>query len=133
MARHRRTGTAEDIIELTALLPWWAAVTLASIRHYMLPLLCLIGVAADGEKILVQCKLWKAYNAGESMVRKLFGLMIAIGAVSAEAIVKHTAEHWNNAGQVFWNYFEFQPKIKNLSEMQFQKNNAPSIKMTRRA
>jgi len=48
MARRRRTGAAEDIIDLTALLPWWAGVALASIRQYLLPLLCLIGVA-DGK------------------------------------------------------------------------------------
>ena len=43
MARRRRTGAAEDIIDLTALLPWWVGVALASIRQYLLPLLCLIG------------------------------------------------------------------------------------------
>lgn len=49
MARRRRTGAAEDIIDLTALLPWWAGVALACIRQYLLPLLCLIGAVADGE------------------------------------------------------------------------------------
>ena len=83
MARRRRTGAAEDIIDLTALLPWWAGVALASIRQYLrplLPLLCLIGAAADGEKLLVQCKHWKAYKVGMSVVRELFGLMGAKGA-----------------------------------------------------
>lgn len=182
MARRRRTGAAEDIIDLTALLPWWAGValavvlyvvlhrlsapvptagvqpgqiggfmartmvaTLASIGQYLLPLLCLIGAAAsywkrrqrsalvaavpptytaqmldgmswqafemlvgeayrlqgyavqetggggadggidlllakDGEKFLVQCKHWKAYKVGVSVVRELFGLMAAKGA-----------------------------------------------------
>jgi hypothetical protein len=98
MARRRRTGAAEDIIDLTAQLPWWAGVvlalvlyvvlhrlsatvaTLAGIGQYLLPLLCLIGAAADGERFLVQCKHWKAYKVDVSVVRELFGLMAAKGA-----------------------------------------------------
>jgi len=82
MARRRRTGAAEDIIDLTALLPWWAGVALASIRQYLLPLLCLIGVA-DGKKFLAQCKHWKAYKLGVSVVRELSRLLAAKGAAGA--------------------------------------------------
>lgn len=98
MARRRRTGAAEDIIDLTALLPWWAGVALAlvlyvvlhrltatvaalaGIGQYLLPLLCLIGATADGERFLVQCKHGKTYKVGVSVVRELFGLMAAKGA-----------------------------------------------------
>ena len=34
----------------------------------------------DGEKLLVQCKQWKAYKVGVSTVRELYGVMAAEGA-----------------------------------------------------
>lgn len=34
----------------------------------------------DGEKYLVQCKQWKAYKVGVSVVRELYGVMAAAGA-----------------------------------------------------
>lgn len=37
-------------------------------------------LAKDGEKFLVQCKHWKTYKVGVSVVRELFGLMAAKGA-----------------------------------------------------
>lgn len=86
MARRRRTGAAEDIIDLTAQLPLWAGVALASIRQRLLPLLCLIGAAADGEKFRVQHKNWKAYKVGVSVVCELFGLVAAKGAAGGFVI-----------------------------------------------
>lgn len=38
-------------------------------------------LAKDGEKFLVQCKHWKAYRVGVSVVRELYGLMFAKGAL----------------------------------------------------
>ena len=35
----------------------------------------------DGEKLLVQCKQWKAYKVGVSTIRELYGVMAAEGAV----------------------------------------------------
>lgn len=35
----------------------------------------------DGEKFLVQCKQWKAYKVGVKVVRELYGVMAASGAV----------------------------------------------------
>jgi restriction system protein len=35
----------------------------------------------DGEKYLVQCKQWKAYKVGVQVVRELYGVMAASGAV----------------------------------------------------
>lgn len=34
----------------------------------------------DGEKFLVQCKQWRAFKVGVSVVRELYGVMAAIGA-----------------------------------------------------
>jgi len=34
----------------------------------------------DGEKYLVQCKQWKAYKVGVSVIRELYGVMAATGA-----------------------------------------------------
>lgn len=184
MARRRKTGTAGDLMDLVALLPWWAGIALAiasymalhaiAIRplpavqnpqqfgslattaiwqglatagQYILPLICLAGAALsavrkrrrnqlfettsasasadalhnmswqefetlvgegfrrrgyavretggggpdggvdlvlskDGEKVLVQCKQWKAFKVGVSTVRELYGVMAADGAAA---------------------------------------------------
>lgn len=182
MARRRRSGAADDLMDLVALLPWWAGVglavvlylvlhaaatqpapeirpgqvgagvagiylrTLAMVGQYVLPLLCLAGalvsalrrrrraqllddatgnetadglqgigwqefeqlvgeafrlqgyrvtetgggggadggvdlmLGKDGEKLLVQCKQWRAFKVGVSVVRELYGVMAAQGA-----------------------------------------------------
>lgn len=182
MARRRKTSTAEDLMEIVSLLPWWVGVLLAvgsylvlhhwatqpvpSVTHpaqagsamtssiwralamagqYFVPLICIAGAAvsawrrrervklvanvaqsssadavdgltwqeferlvgegfrlrgyrvtetggggADGgvdlllskgsEKFLVQCKQWRAFKVGVSVVRELYGVMAARGA-----------------------------------------------------
>lgn len=182
MARRRKTSPLEDLLEVVAMLPWWAGValalvlylvlhasagqpaqiavqpgqiggalaksifsSLASVFQYIAPLICLVGAAvsafqrrhrralvaevthseaadaldgmtwqefemlvgeafrlqgysvaetggggADGgidlmltkgsEKVLVQCKQWKAYRVGVAVVRELYGVMAAKGA-----------------------------------------------------
>lgn len=178
MARRRRTSAAEDLIDLVALLPWWASVGLALVSHlvfatlaakgaptitpaqvasgvagtvitalskvlqYLVPLLCLAGaglsawrrsarsgllvkatggdttvevsqmtwqqfellvgeafrsqgyrvaelggsgpdggvdlvLTKNGARYLVQCKQWRAFKVGVSVVRELFGVMAA--------------------------------------------------------
>jgi len=182
MARKKKSSPAEDMMELVALLPWWAGValallayvllhrvatqvviaplvlgqvgtmmtqalwkTLAAFGQYLLPLICLFGAAVSafgrnkrrklvtavasskaadaldgmswqefellvgeafrlqgyqvtdiggggadggvdlvlrkgGEKFLVQCKQWKAFTVGVTVVRELYGVMAANGA-----------------------------------------------------
>lgn len=182
MARRKKSSPADDLVELVALMPWWAgcvlalvsylwlhgvatqevvasitpgqvgtAVTqtvwksLATVGQYLLPLFCLMGAAtsaygrskrkglvssvvgsssanalnnmswqefellvgegfrqqgyqvienggggADGgidlvlrkgcDKFLVQCKQWKAFTVGVTVVRELYGVMAANGA-----------------------------------------------------
>jgi len=182
MARRQKSSPAEDLMNLIAILPWWAGCalalvlylllhriatqqvvmtvvpgqigtaitqtiwrTLASFGQYLLPLLCLVGAAisayrrrqrqnlvadvvgskaadaldgmswqqfellvgeafrlqgyqvtetggggADGgvdlvlrksgEKFLVQCKQWKSFSVGVTVVRELYGVMAAKGA-----------------------------------------------------
>jgi restriction system protein len=182
MARRKKSSSAEDMVEIVAMLPWWAgsilalisyvwlhriatqpAITilvpgqaaaaltqslwqaLATIGQYVLPVLCLAGAAvsaygrhrrqklvttvtggdaadalngitwqdfellvgeafrlqgyqvaesggggADGgidlvlrkgsEKFFVQCKQWKAFTVGVTVVRELYGVMAADGA-----------------------------------------------------
>jgi restriction system protein len=182
MARKKKNSAAENLIELVALLPWWAGCvlalvlylwlhgvadqvviasiapgqvgsvvtqaiwkTLATFGQYLLPLLCLVGAAMsaygrrkrqtllknavgnkaadaidgiswqdfellvgegfrqqgyqvienggggadggvdlvlrkDGDKFLVQCKQWKAFTVGVTVVRELYGVMAANGA-----------------------------------------------------
>lgn len=182
MARKRKTSPLEDMLDLVAMLPWWAGVALAAVSYLMLhrlatpvqvtavqpvqisafmtqsivfgaayvgqyvaPIICLLGAAisfwrrkqrttlvtdvaqaksansldgmswrefeilvgeayrlqgyrvvetggggADGgidlvltkgnEKFLVQCKQWKAFKVGVTIVRELYGVMAAKGA-----------------------------------------------------
>jgi restriction system protein len=182
MARRKRTSPAEDLMDLVALLPWWAGVAIAIVTYlvlhsfatqpppafgkpgelglplaqvmvramatvgqYLIPLLCLAGAGAsawrrrqrtqllanvtanaatnalegigwqefehlvgeafrlqgyrvseqggasvdggvdlvlskDGEKVLVQCKQWRAFKVGVPVVRELYGVMAAAGA-----------------------------------------------------
>ncbi len=184
MARRRKSSAAEDLMDLIALLPWWAGVALAiasymvlhaiairplpvvqsaqqfgslataaiwqsvaTVAQYILPVICLAGaaisavrrrrrnhlfasasasasadalqnmswqefemlvgegfrrrgyrvketggggpdggvdlvLAKDGDKVLVQCKQWKAFKVGVSTVRELYGVMAATGAAS---------------------------------------------------
>ena len=184
MARRRRTSTAEDLIDVVALLPWWGGVALAIVAYlglhwyagqpvpavtkpgllgpaltpivlrtfamygqYIVPAICLLGAAVsarrrrrraqllvdvtnsaaadslqgiswqefeqlvgeafrrqgygvtetggasadggvdlvlskDGEKVLVQCKQWRAFKVGVGVVRELYGVMAAQGASS---------------------------------------------------
>jgi restriction system protein len=183
MARRKKSSPLEDVMDLVALLPWWAGVGLALVSYwvlhsvaaapptvvktgtdllgfatdsiwrglamvgqFLLPLVCLLGAlvsylgrrkrqallndvtastAADalegmtwrefellvgegfrrqgygvaetggggadggvdlvltrsGEKTLVQCKQWKAFKVGVTVVRELYGVMAAQGAV----------------------------------------------------
>lgn len=182
MARRKKSSPAEDLVDLVALMPWWAGCvlalvlylwlhsvatqevseaiapgqigsavtktiwkTLATVGQYLLPLFCLFGAvmsaygrhkrqtllknaagskAADaidgiswqdfellvgegfrqqgyqvienggggadggvdlvlrkgGDKFLVQCKQWKAFTVGVTVVRELYGVMAANGA-----------------------------------------------------
>lgn len=169
LARRSRNTLIPDLIELVALMPWWAGCalavgsyvllhgvnqrgaalypwsTLAYLGQYLVPLLCLAGAAISasrrrhrknlvsgvagsetanvlegmfwrdfeklvgeafrlqgyqvteiggsgpdggvdlvlrkgGEKFLVQCKQWKAYQVGVKVVRELYGVMAAQGA-----------------------------------------------------
>jgi len=179
MARKKKSSPAEDLVDLVALMPWWAGcvlallsylwlhgvanqagaptnqvgtmvtqtvfTALASVGQYLLPFLCLVGAAmsaygraqrkslvsnvvsspsanafnnmswqefellvgegfrqqgyqvienggggADGgidlvlrkggDKFLVQCKQWKAFTVGVTVVRELYGVMAANGA-----------------------------------------------------
>lgn len=182
MGRRRQASAADDLLDLVAMLPWWAGVALALLSYFLLhavataplpvvksavdlgqvatagiwrslayagqfvlPLICLLGAlisalrgrsrralhdavskssAADalegmswhefellvgegfrrqgyavselggggadggvdlvlkkmGDKILVQCKQWKAFKVGVSVVRELYGVMAAQGA-----------------------------------------------------
>jgi restriction system protein len=36
MARRKRTSTADDLLELVAMLPWWAGVLLALVSYFAL-------------------------------------------------------------------------------------------------
>ena len=181
MARKQKTSTADDIMQLVALMPWWLGIALAfafyfwlhgvatqevvinttpgqlgvsvgksmlkalaSAGQYLLPFLCLVGAATSayrsnrrkslittvsgssaanaldsiswrefeilvgesfrlqgyqvtendggadggidlvlrkgGDKFLVQCKQWKAFTVGVTVVRELYGVMAAKGA-----------------------------------------------------
>lgn len=200
MARRKKTSTAEDLMELAAMLPWWAGVllalisylvlssiasqsvialaqpgqlgmmvtqtlwkTAATIGQYVLPFICLLGAgisalrrrerrnlvvdvvrsqatdvldgmswrefemlvgegfrlqgyqvaetgaggadggvdlvltkpgASGGEKFFVQCKQWRAYKVGVDVVRELYGVMAARGAVGGFVVTsgRFTAE-----------------------------------------
>jgi restriction system protein len=192
MARKKKSSPAEDVIELVAMMPWWAGCVLAVVFYvmlhrvashevttslgpgqavdfatqsiwkamatfgqYLLPFLCLCGAAmsaygrrkrqkllsgvvnanstdalnamswqefellvgegfrqqgyqvtenggggADGgidlvlrkggDKFLVQCKQWKAFTVGVTVVRELYGLMAAHGAAGGFVVTSGT-------------------------------------------
>jgi restriction system protein len=52
----------------------------------------------DGETHLVQCKRWKAYKVGVEVVRELYGVMAAKGAVSGYVV---TSGVYTNEAKVF--------------------------------
>ena len=197
MARKKNSGVAEDLMELVAILPWWAgcvlalvsywllhrvainqtamsvvpgqiagamAQTLAGLAQYIVPLLCLVGAGVsatrrhrrqrlvtqaagsaaadaldgvswqefellvgeafrlqgyqvtesggggadggvdlvlrkDGDKFLVQCKQWKAFTVGVTVVRELYGVIAANGAAGGFVVTsgRFTAEAKNFA------------------------------------
>ncbi|RYX95129.1 MAG: hypothetical protein EOO28_11940 [Comamonadaceae bacterium] len=196
MARRKKTSTAEDLIELVAMLPWWVGVALAVVSYFVLhgiatspmpaaktaqemgqlaassiwravayagqfalPFICVLGAVASavgrwrrrqlvttvseskaadaldgmtwqqfellvgegfrrqgysvteaggagpdggvdlvlaksGEKFLVQCKQWKAFKVGVTVVRELYGVMAARGATGGFVVTsgQFTAE-----------------------------------------
>lgn len=196
MARRKKTSTAEDLMDLVSMLPWWAGVALAiasyAILHkiasipipvastpqeigqlatsgiwrglayagqFVLPFICGMGAIAsairrhqrktlidsvsrstaadalegmtwrefevlvgegfrqrgyavtetggggadggidlvlrkDGDKFLVQCKQWKAFKVGVTVVRELYGVMAAKGAAGGFVVTsgKFTSE-----------------------------------------
>lgn len=56
-------------------------------------------VLSDGaNKYLVQCKRWKAFKVGVSVVRELFGVMAATGAVGGYVV---TSGHFTSEAQIF--------------------------------
>ncbi|MBI2320134.1 MAG: restriction endonuclease [Betaproteobacteria bacterium] len=99
MAR-RKQSPFEDLIEITAKLPWWAGVALAvvsyGVLHYFATKEIVVtadlngGGGADGgvdlviaqgaDRYVVQCKQRKARQVGVSVVRELYGVMTAQGA-----------------------------------------------------
>lgn len=72
MARRKRTSPAEDLIELVALLPWWAGVALALASYVMLHRIAAqpITVAPAGQvNVMVTQALWKGLAiAGQYLV-----------------------------------------------------------------
>ena len=47
-------------------------------------------LARDGEKTLVQCKQWRAFKVGVSVVRELYGVMAAQGATAGIVVTSGT-------------------------------------------
>ena len=199
MAR-KRNSTADALIDLVAMLPWWAGCTLALVSYvllhrvatqdvatsvttdrvgtmmvqsvwmglatagqYFMPILCLVGAVIsafrqhqrktllanasggkaanaldamswqefeilvgeafglqgfqvsetggggadggvdlvlrkNGEKFLVQCKQWKAFTVGVTIVRELYGVMAANGATGGFVV---TSGHFTDEAKVF--------------------------------
>ena len=64
MARRKKTSPAEDLVELVALLPWWAGVTLALLIYLLLHRIAaqpLAGAPQPGQAgAMVTQGLWKA-------------------------------------------------------------------------
>jgi len=83
MVRRRKTGVAEDRIDLISMLPWWAGIAMALVSYVLLHDLATLSFAAEpqpGQMALVQCKQWRALKVGVGEVRELCSVMAAQGA-----------------------------------------------------
>lgn len=64
MARRKKTSTADDLLELVAMLPWWAGVLLALVSYFVLHNIAsrpLVALAQPGQiGAMVTQSLWKS-------------------------------------------------------------------------
>ena len=81
MARGRRTGAAEDLMDVVAMLPWWAGVALAAISYLVLHRIAgqeVVAATKLGEMgAMVTQALWKTLA---SFGQYLFPLICVVGA-----------------------------------------------------
>lgn len=63
MARRRRASTAEDLMDLVALLPWWAGIGLALLSYFVLHAVASAPLVSSGARQdvgqLVTGSLWR--------------------------------------------------------------------------
>lgn len=79
MARRRRSSTADDLIELVALLPWWAGAALAVSSYFALHALAAVPLpsAKSTQELgsMVTGSLWRTFASfGQYLLPFLFGL-----------------------------------------------------------
>lgn len=92
MARRRQSSTADDLIELVALLPWWAGVALAICSYLALHTLAAVPLptakSTQDLASMVTGSLWRTFaSIGQYLLPFLFGL----GAL-ASALRRHRRE-----------------------------------------
>ncbi|PKO79064.1 MAG: restriction endonuclease [Betaproteobacteria bacterium HGW-Betaproteobacteria-15] len=84
MARRKRTSTADDLLELVAMLPWWAGVLLALVSYFVLHHIASQPVAAPTQPgqmgAMVTQSIWKSLaTAGQY----LLPFICLLGAVTS--------------------------------------------------
>jgi len=84
MARRRNTSTAEDLLELVAMLPWWAGVLLAVVSYWVLHNIAsqpLVAPAQPGQlSTVINPSIWKSLAAAGQYV---IPLLCVLGAITS--------------------------------------------------
>lgn len=84
MARRKRTSTAEDLLEIVAMLPWWAGVLLAVVSYWVLHNIASQPLAAPtqpGQMSAVMTQsIWKSLAAAGQYV---IPLLCVLGAITS--------------------------------------------------
>lgn len=84
MARRRRTGPADDLFELVAMLPWWGGVALALISYLVLHSVAGHQIAVTGAPgqigAVVAASLWKSMASVGQYVLPIICLAAALGS-----------------------------------------------------
>jgi len=121
MARREKTSSAEDLMDLVAMLSWWAVVIwkgLANPGQYILPILCLAGACVSAWRrqerqrlvaAVLQSKASDALDVSPAWAASAPAgqpsaapMQASSSPVCLKSMVRRTAERGANAGGEFW-------------------------------
>ena len=115
MAGKARNTFLEDVVEVTARLPWWVGVALAAVAYGLLHHVATQGIAPpDGRRFsAVLPHLWRGFaGAGQYLVPLAFSIGALVSALTryrrphcpkcSKPMAKRTAQQGSNAGKPFW-------------------------------
>jgi restriction system protein len=106
MARHKKSSPVEDLVELVALMPWWAGCVLALVSYLLLH-----GVASQGASSAAQALLTALASVGQFLVPLLClvgAAMSAYGRSKRRGLVANVvgSSSANALNNMSWQEFE---------------------------